>query len=242
MWIIFCFTNWCHSPKPCCLLEFSNILVMNCTYSAKIQCSVMSKSQQLSLFSQDTLENILWSCCESQMFVLKGMVGGPGPYVGMPWWNSTWGSVSTMLNLWRKSFPYGCPPAKKMLIDFWSLSAYCRERQQEVEKGFVVFPGSSFCSLQYPSAYREWETFRKNICEYPMSLHFQSRWQRPWQDPGFSNMNLLCQCLDRWFATVWSIFREFTLILNVAITVGSGLAVSCWVSEQCLFLLDEILS
>lgn len=142
----------------------------------------------------------------------------------------------------KEIFSLRLPTSKKMLIDFWSLSAYCRERQQEVEKGFVVFPGSSFYSLQYPSAYREWETFRKNICEYPMSLHFQSRWQRPWQDPGFSNMNLLCQCLDRWFATVWSIFREFTPILNVAITVGSGLAVSCWVSEQCLFLLDEILS
>lgn len=142
----------------------------------------------------------------------------------------------------KETFSLLLPISRKMLIEFLSLSPYCRERQQEVGKGFVVFPGSSFCSLQDPSAYRDWGTFRRNICEYPMSLHFQSQWQRPWRDPGFSNMSLFCKCLDRWFATVWSIFREFTPILNVAITVGSGLAVSCWVSEQCLFLLDEILS
>lgn len=142
----------------------------------------------------------------------------------------------------KEAFSLLLPIRRKMLIDFWGLSPCRRERQQEVKKGFVVFPGSSFCSLQDPSAYREWGTFRKNICEYPMLLHFQRQWQRPWRDAGFSNMSLFCKCLDRWFATVRSIFREFTPILNVAITVGSGLAVSCWVSEQCLFLLDEILS
>lgn len=174
------------------------------------------------------------------MFVLKDKVGGPQPCVKAPWCNSTWGSIS-VIALEGNIF-LTIAFSRKMLIAFWCLSPYCRERQQESEKGFVVFPGSSVCGLQDPSAYREWGTFRKNICEYPMSLHFQSQWQRPWQDPGFSNMNFFCKCLDRWFATVWSIFREFTPILNIAITVGSGLAVSCWVSERCLFLLDEILS
>lgn len=58
--------------------------MMNCTCSAKTQSSVFARCQQLSSFSQDILENILWSCCESQMFVLKDRVDGPGPYVGAP--------------------------------------------------------------------------------------------------------------------------------------------------------------
>lgn len=78
----------------------------------------------------------------------------------------------------KETFSLLLPISRKMLIEFLSLSPYCRERQQEVEKGFVVFPGSSFCSLQDPSAYRDWGTFGRNICEYPMSLHFQSQWQK----------------------------------------------------------------